>query len=107
MYIFQQPVHNSGRAGSPMFTLIYMCFIYSDFSCATGSESDRLYYDILYWVCFTGSLYLGFWVWNSHITWVEAELWYLVLAGLQDSSECIATGNDRDCKKDIPHDLYI
>ena len=28
---------------------------------------------LLYLVCFAGSLYLGFWVWNSHVTLAKAE----------------------------------
>ena len=56
-------------------------------------------------VCFAGSLYLGFRVWNGHVTLVKAEHGLLVsffgLAGLQDSGMCAATGNDRDCRKAI------
>jgi len=56
-------------------------------------------------VCFAGSLYLGFQVWNGHITLVKAELRLFVsffgLAGLQDSGMCAATGNHRDCRKAI------
>jgi len=56
-------------------------------------------------VCFAGSLYLGFRVWNGHVALAEAEHCLFVsffgLAGLQDSGMCAATGNDRDCRKAI------
>ena len=56
-------------------------------------------------VCFVGSLYLGFGVWNGHVTLAKAEHCLLVsffgLAGLQDSGMCAATGNYRDCRKAI------
>ena len=56
-------------------------------------------------VCFAGSLYLGFRVWNGHVTLAKAEHCLFVsffgLAGLQDSGMCAATGNDRDCRKAI------
>ena len=56
-------------------------------------------------VCFVGSLYLGFRVWNGHVTLAKAEHCLFVsffgLAGLQDSGMCAATGNDRDCRKAI------
>jgi len=56
-------------------------------------------------VCVDGSLYLGFRVWNCHVTWVKAERRLLVsffgLAGLQDSGMYAATGNDPDCRKGI------
>jgi len=57
-------------------------------------------------VCFIGSLYLGFWVGNGHVTLAKAEQCLFVsffgLAGLQDSgSRCAATGTDRDCRKVI------
>ena len=54
---------------------------------------------------FAGSLYLGFRVWNGHVALAKAEHCLFVsffgLAGLQDSSMCVATGNDRDCRKAI------
>jgi len=54
-------------------------------------------------VCFVGSLYLGFRVWNSHVTLAKAEHCLFVsffgLAGLQDSGMCAATCNDRGCRK--------
>ena len=60
---------------------------------------------LLCFVCFVGSLYLGFWVCNGHVTLAKAEQCLFVscfgLAGLQDSAMCAATGNDRDCRKDI------
>lgn len=56
-------------------------------------------------VCFAGSLYLGFRVWNGHVALAKAEHCLFVsffgLAGLQDSGMCAATGNDRDCRKAI------
>jgi len=56
-------------------------------------------------VCFIGSLYLGFRVWNGHVTLAKAEHCLFVsffgLAGLQDSGMCAATGNNRDCRKAI------
>ena len=56
-------------------------------------------------VCFAGSLYLGFRVWNDHVELAKAEHCLFVsffgLAGLQDSGMCAATGNDRDCRKAI------
>ena len=56
-------------------------------------------------VCFVGSLYLGFHVWNVHVTLAKAEyclfVSYFGLAGLQDSGMCAAIGNDRDCRKAI------
>ena len=56
-------------------------------------------------VCFAGSLYLRFRVWNSHVTLVKAEHCVFVsffgLAGLQDSGMCAATCNDRDRMKAI------
>jgi len=56
-------------------------------------------------VCFVGSLYLGFRVWNGHVTLAKAEHCLFVsffgLEGLQDSGMCAATGNDRDCRKAI------
>ena len=56
-------------------------------------------------VCFAGSLYLGFRVWNGHVALVKAEhclfFSFFGLAGLQDSGMCAATGNDRDCRKAI------
>jgi len=56
-------------------------------------------------VCFVGSLYLGFRVWNRHVTLAKAEHCLFVsffgLAGLQDSGMWTATGNDRDCRKAI------
>ena len=63
------------------------------------------------WFCFAGSLYLGFRVWNSHVTLPRAEhslfVSFFGLAGLQDSGMCAATGNDRDCTKDIAPGLCI
>ena len=62
---------------------------------------------LLYLVCFVGSLYLGFRVWNGHVTLEKAEhclfisFFQVGLAGLQDSGMCAATGNDRDCRKAI------
>jgi len=63
---------------------------------------------LLYVVCFVGSLYLGFWVWNhGHVTLAKAEhclfvsFFGLQVAGLQDSGMCAATGNDCDCRKAI------
>ena len=59
---------------------------------------------LLYLVCFAGSLYLGFRVWNGHVTLVKAEPGLFLsfsLAGLQDSGMCAATGNDGDCRKAI------
>jgi len=62
-------------------------------------------------VCFVGSLYLGFRVWNGHVTLAKAEHCLFVsffgLAGLQDSSMCAATGNDRDCRKAIALEFCI
>jgi len=55
-------------------------------------------------VCFVGSLYLGFRLWNGHVTLARAEhclFFSFCLAGLQDSGMCTATGNDRDCRKAI------
>jgi len=56
-------------------------------------------------VCFVESLYLGFRVWNGHVTLAKAEhclfVSFFSLAGLQDSGMCAATGNDRDCRKAI------
>jgi len=56
-------------------------------------------------VCFDGSLYLGFRIWNGHVTLAKAEYCLFVsffgLAGLQDSGMYAATGNDRDCRKAI------
>ena len=56
-------------------------------------------------VCFVGSLYLGFRVWNGHVALAKAEhslfVSFFGLAGLQDSGMCAATGNDRDCRKVI------
>jgi len=56
-------------------------------------------------VCFLGSLYLGFRVWDGHVILAKAEHGLLVsfigLAGLEDSSMCGASGNDRDCRKAI------
>jgi len=56
-------------------------------------------------VCFVRSLYVGFRVWNGHVTLAKAEHCLFVsffgLAGLQDSGMCAATGNDRDCRKAI------
>ena len=49
--------------------------------------------------------YLGFRIWNGHVTLAKAEHYLFVsffgLAGLQDSCMCAATGNDRDCRKAI------
>jgi len=49
------------------------------------------------------SVFLGFRVWNGHVTLVKAEFLFLFfgLAGLQDSGMCAATGNDGDCRKVI------
>jgi len=62
-------------------------------------------------VCFIGSLYLGFRVWNGHVTLEKAEHCLFVsffgFAGLQDSGMCAATGNDRDCRKVIALELCI
>jgi len=56
-------------------------------------------------VCFAGSLYLGFRVWNGHVALAKGEHCLFVsffgLAGLQNSGMCAATGNDRDCRKAI------
>jgi len=56
-------------------------------------------------VCFVGRLYLGFQVWNGHVTLAKAEQCLFVcffgLAELQDSGICAATGKDRDCRKAI------
>jgi len=58
-------------------------------------------------VCFMGSLYLGFRVWNGHVTLAKAEhrdclfVSFFGLAGLQDSGMCAATGNNRNCRKAI------
>jgi len=56
-------------------------------------------------VCIVGSLYLGFRVWNGHVTLVKAEHCLFVslfgLAGLQDSGISAATGNDHYCRKAI------
>jgi len=56
-------------------------------------------------VCFVGSLYLGFRVWNGHVTLAKVEHGVFVsffgLAGLQDSGMCATTGTDRDCRKAI------
>ena len=56
-------------------------------------------------VCFAGSLYLGFRVWNGHVALAKDEHCVFVssfgLAGLQDSGMCAATGNNRDCRKAI------
>ena len=56
-------------------------------------------------VCFVGSLYLGFRVWNGHVTLAKAKhcllLSFFGLTGLQDSGMWVATGNDRDCRKAI------
>jgi len=52
-----------------------------------------------------GSLYLGFRVWNGHVTLAKAAhclfASFFGLAGLQDSGMCAATGNDPDCRKAI------
>jgi len=56
-------------------------------------------------LCFVGSLYLGFRVWNGHVALAKAEhclfVYFFGLEGLQDSGMCSATGNDRDCRKAI------
>ena len=56
-------------------------------------------------VCFAESLYLEFRVWNGHVALAKAEhclfVCFFGLAGLQDSGMCVATGNDRDCRKAI------
>ena len=61
--------------------------------------------ELLCLVCFVGSLYLGFRVWNGHVTLAKAEhclfVLFFGLAGLQDSGMCAVTGNDRDCRKAI------
>jgi len=53
-------------------------------------------------VCFVGSLYLGFRVWNGHVTRAKAEHGLFVsffgLAGLQDSGMCTAPGDDGNCR---------
>ena len=50
-------------------------------------------------------------MWNGHVTLVKAEPCLLVsffgVAGLQDSSMCAATGNDRDCRKAIALGICI
>jgi len=62
-------------------------------------------------VCFAGSLYLGFRVWNSHVRLGKAELCFVSffgLAGLQDSGMCVvATGNDRDCRKALALGFFV
>ena len=62
-------------------------------------------------VCFIGSLYLEFPVWNGHVTLAKAEHCLVVsffgLAGLRDSGMCAATGNDRDCRKAIALEFCI
>jgi len=66
---------------------------------------------LVYLVCFVGSLYLGFRIWNGHVTLGKAEPClfgsFFGLAGLQDSGMCAATGNDRDCRKAIALALFI
>ena len=56
-------------------------------------------------VCLVGSLYFGFRVLNDHVTLGKAEhclfVSFFVLAGLEDSCKCAASGNDRDCRKAI------
>jgi len=55
-------------------------------------------------VCLAGSLYLGFRVWNGHVTLGKAEqmlVSFFGLVGSQDSGMCAATGNDHDCRKAI------
>ena len=65
---------------------------------------------LLYLVCVVGSLYLGFRVWNGHVTLAKAEHGLFVsffgLAGLQDSGMCAATGNDGDWRKAIALGFY-
>ena len=62
-------------------------------------------------VCFGGSLYLGFRVWNGHVALAKAEHCLFVsffgLAGLQDFGMCAATGNDSDCRKAIALGFFI
>jgi len=56
-------------------------------------------------VYFVGTLYLGFRLWNGHVTLAKAAhclfISFFGLAGLQDSGMWEATGNDRDCRKAI------
>jgi len=39
---------------------------------------------LLYLVCFAGSFYLGFWVWNGHVTLARAEYYLFFSLFLQD-----------------------
>ena len=74
-----------------------------------------LFIVLLCLVCFDGSLYLGFRVWNGHVTLAKAEQCLFVclfvsffgLAGLQDPGMFAATANDRDCRKAIALGFYI
>ena len=51
-------------------------------------------------VYFVGSLYLGFRIWNGHVTLAKAEHWlfdsFYGFAHLQDSGMCAATSNNHD-----------
>jgi len=84
---------------------IYICLF--DLISAPPLSLSQIGYAIvmLCLVCFVGSFYLGFQVWNGDVTLAQAENWLFVsffgLAGLQDSCMCAATGNYRDCRKAI------
>jgi len=79
--------------------------VYFDLISAPPLSLSQIGYSIvlLCLVCFAGSLYLGFRVWNGHVTLVTAEYSLFVsffgLAGLQDPGMYAATANDRDCRK--------
>jgi len=79
---------------------MFSCFIFRlfDLISAPPRSLSQIGYAIvlLCLVCFVGNLYLGFRVWNSHVTLAKAEYCLFVpffgLAGLQDSGMCAATG---------------
>ena len=56
-------------------------------------------------------LYLGFRVWNGHVTLAKGEnclfVSFFSLAGLQDCGMGAANGDDRDCRKAVALEFCI
>jgi len=102
MYMFQAQYTGAGSAGSLMFSWFILALF--DLISASPLALSQIGYAIvlLCLVCFAGSLYLGFRIWNGHVTLVQAELVsFFGLLRLQDSGIYTATGNNCHFRKAI------
>ena len=82
--MFRWRYTGAGSAGSPMFS--WFIFGLFDLISAPPLSLSQIGYAIvlLCLVCFVGSLYLGFRVWNGHVTLAKAEHCLFLSLVLQD-----------------------